>query len=674
MLLTKHTILAFYLSLQVSLLGFETNSFCADLSQGHAIFQESTLDLSQGNWTEGPIEIHGPWNFYWNRLLDPQNPWTPSPMISPSIPWERMSELKSQAKDLRGSASYRLKIQGLPVRIPLTLMVPSNTGATKAFLYPAARPEEALSFEVGKVDSGSTVFTKRRVLLRFEARQAEDFILLLQLSNHANAYGGFWAPPQLGRSDIIEKHMYWNDFLTVLSLGISLTLAVYAFLLWRQRRADRLPGYLFLVCIGGTLRNLGTSAFVAQLIGDTHYETLRRLEYMSIPWAVSFVYFIGAFFGVKAYAQMNRALLVTSCLLIFMTFIAPLSTFEPLLFLYQINVLGVCIYSLFILLKAYGDKKPGALLTLMGSGLISIAVLWDIILVTNLHIFHIYLTTLSITIFLMLLGQMIARRATDMQKLAQKLALEREHIQSELRLEVEGRLQLSADIAHKLNNPLNYIRNASYLIESELSKVQEEVLSLFESEPEGDSPVGELRKHYEGRFRELSQPFKQLKEGLSLATQSIVEIRTVSGVDGLHMESFDLRDYLVEALYHLNSPIPSASEFDKIPEHHIVFGNRTILNRTLQKVATAIPNTWRQNMKLHFNPGDEESVSTLSVSWDWTGPYLQNPQAKDLGSSLNYLLRGTDSHIELIWERKHVEIRLSLPRSLNDVKSATLVS
>jgi signal transduction histidine kinase len=104
--------------------------------------------------------------------------------------------------------------------------------------------------------------------------------------------------------------------------------------------------------------------------------------------------------------------------------------------------------------------------------------------------------------------------------------------------------QLAAHLAHEVNNPLNFISTSL----SSLKFVSDETESkLFSIIPETDESKN-FRIYLSSQFSSIKESLEQANFGKKRIEDTILEIRGITGVDGLRIENFDLLQLLRDSL------------------------------------------------------------------------------------------------------------------------------
>jgi signal transduction histidine kinase len=128
---------------------------------------------------------------------------------------------------------------------------------------------------------------------------------------------------------------------------------------------------------------------------------------------------------------------------------------------------------------------------------------------------------------------------------------ERSAIQKKLGIVLQNRVMLVSELAHKTNNPLNYISTSSAILRQNQSKHQKLLQNLLR-----DLSTEEQNLLEEQRAQRMAQIADDCHDNLSTIDQAIqkaalciAEIRSLTGVDGFHKERLTLT-MLLEASRH----------------------------------------------------------------------------------------------------------------------------
>ncbi len=121
-------------------------------------------------------------------------------------------------------------------------------------------------------------------------------------------------------------------------------------------------------------------------------------------------------------------------------------------------------------------------------------------------------------------------------ELHQALLQEQETSEKALRLESELRFHLAAMLAHRLNNPINFVQlglsNTQQLIFALQAMLDQLLAAPAAQDPEADALYREFKK----LFEQILEIYGTMAIGLKKSSDSVREIRSLSGVDGADLE------------------------------------------------------------------------------------------------------------------------------------------
>lgn len=145
----------------------------------------------------------------------------------------------------------------------------------------------------------------------------------------------------------------------------------------------------------------------------------------------------------------------------------------------------------------------------------------------------------------------LAKKIKSLEKEISQESIEKEKIKStykeKLLMEVENKLELSADAAHRINNPLNHISLDNSLISTEIGKIEILTLSLLGTYPSQDHDTFLIQTEYFEKISKIKHSNKIIEYAVKKIVSAINEIRLMSGLNGFDRNYFELED-LVDAI------------------------------------------------------------------------------------------------------------------------------
>lgn len=238
--------LAVPLALLLLLLGFG----CAPRDKGAPLARDGVLDLADWDMArDGPVALNGQWEFYWDRLLSPEDfrpglaPPQPSGFMNLPGTWKGQM-LHGQPLSGQGQATFRLRLSPGPGVRRLALRLISIHAAYRLW---ADGRLVAQSGELGRSSAAET--PQRSLVMARVDSQGKPIDLVLQVSNHAFRRGGLLYPVLLGLPDQLERMhsriWSWGMFF----VGSLLIMTAYHLVLYFLKRKESSTLYFSLNCL-----------------------------------------------------------------------------------------------------------------------------------------------------------------------------------------------------------------------------------------------------------------------------------------------------------------------------------------------------------------------------------------------------------------------------------------
>jgi class 3 adenylate cyclase len=225
------------------------------------------------------VNFDGEWEFYWNRLINPEDfnatP-RPEPTALMQVPgcWDSPSP-GTKAFPTTGAATYRLNIRVEDPDILYGFIVPETiTSYTLWINGKVAASAGKVSLNPSEMEPKTI---KRTVYIRPDSKNIE---LIWQVANSSYRKSGIWLGMQMGLSRSIAGVHDWNIGVEIFLAGCLLIMALYHIGLFIYRRHDRTPLYFGLFCLVIVLRILTTGELLLETIyPDFSWEIARKMEF-----------------------------------------------------------------------------------------------------------------------------------------------------------------------------------------------------------------------------------------------------------------------------------------------------------------------------------------------------------------------------------------------------------
>ncbi|MCK5691477.1 MAG: sensor histidine kinase [Bacteroidales bacterium] len=409
------------------------------LSNLHAqqmpLVEKGVLDLREYDFnTNGPVEVKGEYEFYWNQMLNPAIKGDSGEMIYTEVPgtWTLLSKEHPEVTRY-GFATYRLVIL-MPERIDeLAFRISDVFSASGYFLN--GKAIDYLGFP--GVNKYQTVIRYSRPMM-IGTVNSEEVELLIRVSNFDNRLSGIVGGLTLGKVDQMQelrlKELLRGHFL----IGAFLIIGIY-FLGLYLIRTEHYRLYFSLLCFLMALRVVMIDEIPVIDTLNLNGLTAARLDYLNIYFfAPFFVLMIRSIFPIEFPQLIYRISIWVSTVFIVMVVVSPISLFShsfPYFFAFFILLSLVFLY---VIVLAWIRGRSHAPAYTLGLLILFIGALNDMLneieVIETLYVVH-----YTMFIYLLVYAYIFADKSNYLQKKSQKLAEEVSQVKNHLEDLVEER-------------------------------------------------------------------------------------------------------------------------------------------------------------------------------------------------------------------------------------------
>jgi signal transduction histidine kinase len=186
----------------------------------------------------------------------------------------------------------------------------------------------------------------------------------------------------------------------------------------------------------------------------------------------------------------------------------------------------------------------------------------------------------------------IGSRYMEMQDSLYLAESKRAEYQQTLSQELQTRFHLMSDLSHRINNPLNHMATHVMSLQKDLSRHERELMQLLRASMDESEDANTILSSFEARLKSLQESAHSIEQATMKTSDTIKEIRTLSGVDGYNLELCDLRDILEKCLVRLNEICGSAFRKRLVillrADSEKVYGNHVALLQAIVSVLICI--------------------------------------------------------------------------------------
>ncbi len=362
------------------------------------------------------VSLDGEWEFYWQKLLTPEDFQTNKTLICNDyirIPgtWDRFVASGTNLSG-RGFCTIRLLVK-LPDTNNILGFETGEIGTAYYLWLDGLR----------KFASGVVGPSEGRMLEKISYKpiyfkpSQKDLEVVIQISNFKDRHGGVWGSILFGSESGLSFHDLEKTAIEMLLTGILLITGIYQLILFIFNRKDLSFLFFGIFCLLIGLRTVLTSGwlfeFIFKNIGFEWYDKMQLLIIDIAPPV--FLFFLRSLFPKEADLRIVSALSLPGILLALFVLPTPVKIHTNALTVSQYVLTFLIPYVFFVLFRALRKKREGSVLVLSGFAVLA-AVIMNDILYSNLVINSSMIIPVGMMIFILLQSVMLSIRVARLQR------------------------------------------------------------------------------------------------------------------------------------------------------------------------------------------------------------------------------------------------------------------
>lgn len=418
------------------------------------------LDLSSWNFEEdGPVPLSGKWEFYWGSLLEPSE-LREEPLAS--VRYEKVPHAWGDAlRGQKGQATYRLRITLGEAQAKKLKAVYIRGIASAYRLYVNGE----LLTETGAVGQSRSEMTPKNYskVIAFPVREGVNEVVI-QASNYVQRKGGIWTPIQFGNETDVSRIREMSASRQLIIAAALATMGLYHFGLVFFRRDDKMNLLTGIYCSIMALR--------VTVLGDTllvnfmpwiKWEWAVKAEYLTVYLGVTFfTLFTQLLYPKEMKKKLTLVICAVSGLFASIVLFCPAGIYTYTLVPFEMFLLLVLVYWLYVLVMATIRKRIGAMLNMISALVMIVTIFNDILYYTHI-IQSIDLSPYGVLLFFFVQTLVIARKYSkayvDVEHFSGQLTQMNQRLEEKIKERTEA-LEITNAYLVYANEHLNQLENS----------------------------------------------------------------------------------------------------------------------------------------------------------------------------------------------------------------------
>jgi len=414
------------------------------------------LDLSAWDFDkDGAVKLDGDWEFYWQRLLYPDEFFSAQPVPMTDhfrIPgrWDgRVIDGVKQTGD--GYATFRLKVKLSPERRIMAVRIKEESSAYRLWVN---GQEVARNGVVG--ESRNEMVPQYLLQLKPFLAEKESLEFVLQVSNFHHRKGGVWFPLELGNSDDLVDSQYAVWALDLFLFGSLLIMGLYYLFIFLLRKKELSALYFSLFCLLIAARTIFTNTrFFLHVFPSFPWEIVYKVELLTVT--VTFPVML--MFICSLYPEESSRLVVRCTQLVGATaslfvLLVDARLSSQIVVPYQFVILFLYLYITYVLLRASLRKRTGARIILFGMTIFYATIVNDV-LASQAIIATPFLASIGMLILVLSQSFGLSKNFVSAFSSVESLSAELEEKNIELTRQDKIKDEFLANTSHELRTPLH---------------------------------------------------------------------------------------------------------------------------------------------------------------------------------------------------------------------------
>lgn len=433
------------------LLLFKSIFICNSLD--NVIIENGTIELKNtALYNDKIIRLNGNWLYKWmeneNSIKNEDFDKTNWKMYKVPGYWNNLN------KESYGYAWFKITLKNIPENSGLYLpyiMTSYNVYENGMLIGTCGKPAESRYL--------SRPNFKKNIISLQESKSSTLYIFV---SNFFDINGGFYSAPEIGNINILYEKYYSEKFDDLVIIGIITMMMLFHFGFWIIRKKEKAALYFALFCMIAILRLITVNGYLTSISSGLYF-IQNKIDYLTIPLSSLInIIFFRAILPKMSSKIINKTFIILSILFSLFIVLTPPWIYTKLLYIFQVSVLIIYMYTTYCSVKGIIKKIPGSIMIFTGYLLFLLSLFVDI-LIANLNIpisfvFQYGFLSLFLVVTLLFILR-FSKALSTAEYLSKNLQREVNHKTQKIKKMADKNLNFFIYFSHEIKTPLTLLNN-----------------------------------------------------------------------------------------------------------------------------------------------------------------------------------------------------------------------